>query len=522
MKLLTYKGVPLATGATILKSLLDVATSYSLSLLVVTDSKQLLTNALLVLSLYLAHSISLYFSLLLSAKARANLTRTLAQELDYHFSQISFKSYHQKNYGEHQSLYINDIPKVIDLTLTRFLSQIEKLTTALFTFISLVSIHYSMGFLALLAFLVMSQIPKLFNKQLSHYITGMQTSKATYTSQIRELLQGFTTFFEHQSFPLFFKKSAQATKAYTDYSLKTEGFTAMMSAVLTFVNALVTALALVILAYLAVLGQVKPGSLLAVSSLIPSFGSSVMTFLSERQFYQSGLDLFESNFSFAQGWIQPQELAQLTSEQNPKLTEPIQTLATTNLHFAFEPPLLFPNLTFEKGHKYAIMGESGSGKSTLLKVLLGEIEDYQGQVLINEKPKPASANLFNQIAYVNQETFLFNDSIRNNIDLAGQLNDLAIQNLLDQVGLSQFSPATIIEENGKNLSGGQRQRLALARALARKKEFLVLDEATANLDAQTSTLIEDLVLNLNQTVIMITHQLSQKTSDAIDDVITLH
>lgn len=522
MKLLTYKGVPLATGATILKSLLDVATSYSLSLLVVADSKQLLTNAFLVLSLYLAHSLSLYFSLLLSARARANLTQTLAQELDYHFSQISFKTYHQKNYGEHQSHYINDIPKVIDLTLNRFLSQVEKLTTALFTFLSLISIHYSMSFLALLAFLVMSQIPKLFNKQLSRYITGMQTSKATYTSQIRELLQGFTTIFENQSFPLFFKKSAQATTTYIDFSLKTEGFTAMMSAVLTFVNALVTALALVILAYLAILGQVKPGSLLAVSSLIPSFGSSVMTFLSERQFYQSGLDLFENNFSFAKGSTQPQDLTQLTSDQNRELAEPIQTLATADLHLEFDTPLLFPNLTFEKGHKYAIMGESGCGKSTLLKVLLGEIEGYQGQVLVNKKPKPASTNLFEQIAYVNQETFLFNDSIRNNIDLAGQLNDQAIQNLLDQVGLNQFLPNTMIEENGKNLSGGQRQRLALARALARQKEFLVLDEATANLDAQTSSLIEELVLSLDQTVIMITHQLSPKTADSIDALIKLY
>ncbi|HFR3505443.1 TPA: ATP-binding cassette domain-containing protein, partial [Streptococcus suis] len=176
---------------------------------------------------------------------------------------------------------------------------------------------------------------------------------------------------------------------------------------------------------------------------------------------------------------------------------------------------------FLRGKKYAIMGESGCGKSTLLKVLLGEIDQYKGDVLINGKPKDKTSNLFDKIAYVNQETFLLNDTLKNNIDLDSKMTDEEVAILLEKLGLSNFDAQMKIEENGKNLSGGQRQRLALARALARGKDILVLDEATANLDEQTTKLIYDIVLANEATVIMITHHLDSETAKRFDEIIKL-
>ncbi|WP_161945094.1 ABC transporter ATP-binding protein, partial [Streptococcus suis] len=128
-------------------------------------------------------------------------------------------------------------------------------------------------------------------------IVGAQNAKAVYTSEMRELLQGFTMFFESRSFPLFLKKSYQSVKKYAHYVYKTERFAAVMSAVLTLVNSLVSLFALAVLAYLVTQNKVSAGSLLAVTSLIPSFGSSVMEYLSESEFYKSGLNLFEEKFS---------------------------------------------------------------------------------------------------------------------------------------------------------------------------------------------------------------------------------
>ena len=79
----------------------------------------------------------------------------------------------------------------------------------------------------------------------------------------------------------------------------------------------------------------------------------------------------------------------------------------------------------------------------------------------------------------------------------------------------------MIYENGKNLSGGQRQRIALARALIQDKPIIILDEATANLDKETTLFIEKYVLQLKKTVFMITHHLQEELHDYIEEVVEI-
>lgn len=521
MKLLQYKGVKSAAFLVVIKSILEVLVSYALVLVVVSDLTLLIRNVILILLLYVLHGLFLYLSMEAIAKASANLKETLGQEIDSSFTNMSFTLYHQNNYGEHLSRYINDVPKIIELVLNKYMSRLGMLTVAISSFVALLSIHYTMGIIAIIASLVMIFVPNLFQNKLSTYIVGAQNAKAVYTSEMRELLQGFTMFFESRSFPLFLKKSYQSVKKYAHYVYKTERFAAVMSAVLTLVNSLVSLFALAVLAYLVTQNKVSAGSLLAVTSLIPSFGSSVMEYLSESEFYKSGLNLFEEKFSDAKGWTELQEIDVLTKGIQDSNKEQINKIELNDICVEYDRPLLFSNRNFLRGKKYAIMGESGSGKSTLLKVLLGEIDQYKGDVLINGKPKDKTSNLFDKIAYVNQETFLLNDTVKNNIDLDSKMTDDEIAILLEKLGLSNFDAQMKIEENGKNLSGGQRQRLALARALARGKDILVLDEATANLDEQTTRLIYDIVLANEATVIMITHHLDSETAKRFDEIIKL-
>ncbi len=96
----------------------------------------------------------------------------------------------------------------------------------------------------------------------------------------------------------------------------------------------------------------------------------------------------------------------------------------------------------------------------------------------------------------------------------------AEEKLLETVGLHADASQELLE-NGKNLSGGQRQRVAIARALAREKKILFMDEATANLDARSSQKIEDMVLESDKTVVLITHKLTDETQGRLDRVIEL-
>ncbi|MEY8461979.1 ATP-binding cassette domain-containing protein [Streptococcus merionis] len=522
MKLYRYKHIPMAIFSTITFSLLSVLLSYSMSLLIAQNQNELLKRFFSVFVIYLLHSIALFWNLRSIAKAETSLQSILAQQTDIHFAKMNFEQYHQKDHGEHLSMYINDIPKVIELTLDKYLSRIKMATTAIGSFVALIKIHYSLGLVAIVAFTFMTFVPKFFQQKLRHYISGLQTEKASYTSKTRELLQGYTTFFENMAFSVFFHKSSAATKKYTDYQLKTQTFTATMSACLTFVNGFVSVVAVAYVSYLVIRNQVEAGALLAVLSLIPSFGSSVIQFLSEGEFYKSGLALFDEKLAFAKDSVTLQEPStiQIDESNQSEYTHPY-SLSLKNIKIPFKNQLSFPDMTFLPHQKYAIMGESGLGKSSLVKVLIGEIEKYSGEVFVNNKEKKSSQHLFNIISYMNQETFLFNDSIKNNIDLLGQMSDDDVQQLLNAVGLESFSPELVIHDNGKNLSGGQRQRLAFARAIARKKEILILDEATANLDTQSAQILEGLAIQSAKTVIMITHHMSDTLRPHLDDVITI-
>jgi len=179
------------------------------------------------------------------------------------------------------------------------------------------------------------------------------------------------------------------------------------------------------------------------------------------------------------------------------------------------------NLSMEikEKSKVAIIGESGCGKTTLIKLLMGLYPLEQGQIKIGEVDiKTISKKLLRRkIAYVSQEIYLFNDTLRNNISLLDTHdNDKQIDELISKCGLDElckklpYGVDTMIEENGLNLSGGERQKIAIARALYKKPEILILDEATSNLDTISEKKLVRLVKDVTRdtTVITIAHRLS--------------
>lgn len=176
------------------------------------------------------------------------------------------------------------------------------------------------------------------------------------------------------------------------------------------------------------------------------------------------------------------------------------------------------NLTIPRNKKTVILGHNGSGKTTLIKLLDRLYPDYEGELYLGqENGKDFSLKAWrDRIAVVSQDAKLFDGSLRDNL-LYGLNREVPRQELDKVVALSGL--ASVVEEGGLDrqvgiggtkLSGGERQRVAIARAMLKNPDYLILDEATANLDAKTEAQVLDGLRSLCQgrTVISIAHHYS--------------
>ena len=188
------------------------------------------------------------------------------------------------------------------------------------------------------------------------------------------------------------------------------------------------------------------------------------------------------------------------------------------------------NIKIQIGKKYAIVGDSGTGKTTVLRILMGQLKDYEGEICIDGK-NVRDLNIDsirNQIAYIDQNVYMFNDTIQYNITLDRNFTTEEMEKAIEESALKDFisnlrdGMETKIGEGGRNVSGGQRQRIAIARALLNGKNILFIDEGTSALDKSNAFEIESKLLNNPElTVIMISHNLDDRLLDKFNMIYKL-
>ena len=197
-----------------------------------------------------------------------------------------------------------------------------------------------------------------------------------------------------------------------------------------------------------------------------------------------------------------------------------------DLHFSYLPGtevLHGINLTVPRGATVALVGSSGSGKSTLADLLMRFHEPTSGQILIDGRPIQSylTSSLRRHIGVVAQHTFLFNDSVRNNIAYGmpqatnRQIEQAArIANAHDFILQLPQGYDTPVGDGGALLSGGQRQRISIARAVLSEPDILILDEATSALDTESEAIVRQALLSIlsGRTALVIAHRLSTVAS----------
>lgn len=188
------------------------------------------------------------------------------------------------------------------------------------------------------------------------------------------------------------------------------------------------------------------------------------------------------------------------------------------------------NVSFklDSGKIYGIVGGSGSGKSTLLNLIMKSKPNYSGEIFLDdlELQKLTSQSLYNSISLIQQEVFLFDTTIENNVTMFKEFPQKEIAKALSIPGLSKLIELKgkdfLVGENGKNLSGGERQRIAIARALIRDNSVILVDEVTSALDNHTAQQINETLINLQGTTrIIVTHRFENQILDQFDEILVM-
>jgi NHLM bacteriocin system ABC transporter peptidase/ATP-binding protein len=277
-------------------------------------------------------------------------------------------------------------------------------------------------------------------------------------------------------------------------------------------------------------GALTLGSLVAFQSLMASFSGPITTLVNLAGTFQTikgGLDRLEDVYNYP---LDAAEHSAPTPDRfPPKLVGKIEL---DNVQFGYsilDPPLMSGiSISIEPGMRVALVGASGSGKSTLGRLICGLYKHWAGQIRVDgwelfEIPPQVFAS---SVAYVDQDVFLFEGTIRDNLtlwdstvtetEITQALKDSLIH---EDIAMRPGNYDCYVSEAGTNFSGGQRQRIEIARALVANPSVLVLDEATAALDPITEKAIDDNLRRRGCTCVIIAHRLS--TIRDCDEIIVL-
>ena len=184
------------------------------------------------------------------------------------------------------------------------------------------------------------------------------------------------------------------------------------------------------------------------------------------------------------------------------------------------------SLYLEAGKKYIILGPSGCGKTTLLKIIANIIDPISGMLLMNDIEYKKQGNVISHVvSFVHQDTFIFDDTIKNNICLYQNYEKNNVHEVVKMMNLQDRIKEDIdmkCAEGGRRLSGGEKQRIGLARAILRDTPILLLDEITSALDQENARTIIDRLFTLkNKTIVLVTHKIDMEILRRADCIICM-
>ncbi len=459
---------------------------------------------------------------LLQARAIRRLNNGVREDISAALLQMGHQDYHSKSTGEYLSQFTNDVNQIETLAWRPFFQVVEMAATGVFSVLALLTIHWSLVLAALVTAVVMLFVPQLFNKRMERLGTVCSQEQAAATGSWKDLLSGWDVlrFFGRER--RFAEGSRQASEQIEKSRFRLAYVKGFVNSGVGCINVFCQVLIIGLVGLLAIWGYTQPGSLAAGGNLCGMFHSALGSI--------AGLLL---SFSSAKPFFEKITLPAEAPTEKEEPAAPIREgISVEGLTFQYEgkPVLEGASFQFKKGGKYALTGPSGCGKSTLLKLLLGWLPGYGGAIRFDGRDARdfTPEQLQKQMSYIEQNVFLFNSTIRDNITLGEEFTSRQMEKALRDSALVGDLAAmpdgldTVVGEEGGNLSGGQKQRVAIARALIHDRSILLVDEGTSALDQQNADIVErSLLQNPDLTLILVSHHLSPERQAQFSQVYQL-
>lgn len=455
------------------------------------------------------------------------LQRAMQQYRDYAFSRLTQKSLRSFS-KEGTALYVSALTNDCTSIENNYLAATFTLIELLFFFLGalIMMLYYSPVMLVLavaLSFLPVA-VSMTAGNRLTEQEKEISKKNERFVSIVNELLSGFPVIksfrAETQASRLFSQRNEQAEEA-----KKNKRRTEQLISLLANDAGIIAQMGIFLAgAWLAISGKgVTAGVVIVFVQLMNYILNPI-----------SQVPLLWSNRKAAIALMEKLSDAlseNVREEGREKLNGFSEKIEVKDLTYGYEPesPVLKDlDVQFDAGKSYAIVGGSGSGKSTLLNLLMGSSSNYQGEICIDgvSIKNIESESLYQLMTSVQQNVFVFNDTIRNNVTMFHEFSDKEVTLALERSGLSELIEKRgedfVCGENGANLSGGERQRISIARALLRKSPILLVDEATAALDAATARAVSFSILNLvGMTRIVVTHRLEEAILRRYDKILVM-
>lgn len=531
------------TGVSLLNILMSLAmvfAGYSLSFLYTAyeykgdKGKVLIYISVIVLIIWLIAMLLSYVSSLAMAKVQRKIKNELRCMIGNKIGSLSYNEFIRKDSGHYVSWLTNDVDEIYSQSFSALFSGIENLSSAIFSLGALFFLSSCIGIAAIVLLAVISVLPQFANKWIRKANAERSAALEVSTESYKDVVMGGSMFFLTNLRNRICERILEASEKAEQVSYRFNKTSVTVQTLVSTVSMIGQILLLFVALLAAVIGATPAGAVLAVGNLAGSFfngaGDLVQCFMNVK----ASQPLWEK---FRRDVAKPRQEKGFACNNTGGRTAAnifyISEIRLEDLSFQYDgfPVLKKENYTFRAGGKYAIMGESGSGKTTLVKIILGLLPGYSGNVWYgNQEQRDINIeSLYDRIAYVDQQVYLFQDTVRFNITLGEPYTDEEIMAVVRTCCLEDYVSSladgldTVIMENGKNLSGGQRQRIALARGLIRKVQYIFLDEGTSALDEANAVDIESNLLRTPELgVIIITHNLREKIRKELTDVYVLN